>query len=63
MQIIPDMMENLLAEYILKCFGMFYGLTSKTTRKLAYQYANTNKIRLPPTWQGRELGKTGSQLL
>ena len=53
-QAISDAMEKSLAEYLLKCSNMFYGLTPKMTRKLAYQYAKQNAIRVPPTWDARE---------
>lgn len=52
-QVIPDMMEKLLSEYLLKCSSMFYGLTPKMARKLAYQYAKRNGLKVPPTWDER----------
>lgn len=37
-------MEQELCEYIKKVDGMFYGLTSKRLRELAFQFAEQNKI-------------------
>lgn len=53
-QIINNVMEKSLAEYLLIYSRIFSGLTPKTTRKLAYQYLKKNEIRLPPTWEERE---------
>ena len=53
-QVFPDAMEKSLGEYLLKCSNMFYGLTPKITRKLAYQYAKKNELQVPPTWDERE---------
>lgn len=50
-QIFETDMENALENYLLKCSSMFYGLTPKATRCLAYEYAQKNSLRIPKTWQ------------
>ncbi|XP_050300113.1 uncharacterized protein LOC126738716 [Anthonomus grandis grandis] len=49
-QIFSPEMEQALAEYLLKCSSMFYGLTPKKTRQLAFQFASRNKLLIPDSW-------------
>ncbi|XP_072392462.1 uncharacterized protein [Diabrotica undecimpunctata] len=53
-------METQLENYLLKCSSMFYGLTPKLTRSLAYEYAGRNekKKKIPEKW---ELTKLASE--
>ncbi|CAH2091634.1 unnamed protein product [Euphydryas editha] len=42
--------EEILKAYISECALMFYGLTAKETRQLAYQLAIANKLKVPSSW-------------
>lgn len=42
--------ETILKNYISECALMFYGLTAKDTRQLAYQVATANNLKVPPSW-------------
>lgn len=42
--------EQCLVEYVIKCSKMFYGLSVKQTRRLAFEYAKTNLSVFPETW-------------
>jgi hypothetical protein len=50
----PDQ-ETILVKYIEECALMFYGLTAKETRQLAYQMAVANSIKCPDTWARNEM--------
>lgn len=47
--------EHELKEYLLKCSKMCYGLTTRATRKLAYQLAKINNIKVPASWDSNEM--------
>lgn len=47
--------EKELKEYIIDCSNKFYGLTAKDTRRLAYQMAIMNDIKVPPSWEERKM--------
>lgn len=49
-QILSEEMEALLQEYLLNCSNMFHGLTPKSLRRLAYEYAIKNQCQLPHAW-------------
>jgi len=40
--------EKTLEDYLVTCSQMFHGLTSKNVRKLAYEMAQKNDIKMPP---------------
>lgn len=46
--------EQVLADYIIKSSQMFYGLPLVECRKLAYEMAITNGIKIPETWRTNE---------
>ena len=49
--------ERPLADYVIKCFKMFHGLSIKSTRKLAWEYAKQNLKDYPDVWdKNREAG-------
>lgn len=50
-QIFDNDMENALADYLLKCSAIFYGLTPNSARRLAYEYALKNFRKMPETWK------------
>ncbi|CAB3252737.1 unnamed protein product [Arctia plantaginis] len=54
-KIFTDQQEDSIKEYILDCANKFYGLTSKDSRRIAYQMAAINKIDMPPSWQTHEM--------
>ncbi|XP_063220582.1 uncharacterized protein LOC134529986 [Bacillus rossius redtenbacheri] len=47
--------EDDLAKYLLKCSKMYYGLTTKDCRHLAYEMANVNGITCPKNWEEKHL--------
>lgn len=53
-QIFPVEMENALETYLLRCSAMFYGLTPKLVRRLAYEYAVKNSLNFPEGWADNE---------
>ncbi|KAJ8706881.1 hypothetical protein PYW07_012959 [Mythimna separata] len=44
-----------LKEYLRDCSRKFYGLTAKDTRRLAYQMALINKIKVPSSWEEKQI--------
>lgn len=54
-QIFDENQEKSLVEYIVKCSQMFYGLTPVEVRRLGYEMANTNNIRMPDKWHESKL--------
>ncbi|XP_066946059.1 uncharacterized protein [Macrobrachium rosenbergii] len=49
-QVLSGHMERELADYLKQCFAIFHGLSTKITRKLAYEYAIANKTPVPESW-------------
>lgn len=49
-QIFNSQQENELKQYLLKASSIFYGLTPKNVRALAYNCAKKFDIRCPPNW-------------
>ena len=49
-QIFTDAEEQELVQYLLESSKMFYGLSPRETRKLAYQFAAKLKSTLPENW-------------
>lgn len=47
--------EDLLKTYYTHCAQLFYGLSRKEARVVAYQMAQVNKIKMPPSWQQNEI--------
>lgn len=54
-QIFSMEMENALENYLLKCSSIFYGLTPQSTRRLAYEYAQKNSLKMPRNWEGNRM--------
>jgi hypothetical protein len=48
--VVSDAEESELEEYILAASKLFYGLTTKDVRNLAYQYAIKNNVATPADW-------------
>lgn len=49
-QILSDELEQELNKYILASSKIYYGLTPKNVRELAYELAIANQIQVPDTW-------------
>lgn len=49
-QIFSNEMEKALEKYLIKCATMFYGLTPKLVRRLAFEYACKNSRKIPEKW-------------
>ena len=47
---INDRMEQEMVQYITKCSKMSYGLTLSDARKLAFDLAEANSVKMPPNW-------------
>lgn len=47
--------ENLLADYILKAADIYYGLSPKEVRTLAYEYANKLNLSIPESWVDKQI--------
>ncbi|KAG5886364.1 hypothetical protein JTB14_034898 [Gonioctena quinquepunctata] len=45
-----QVLSNDMEKYLVKCSNMYHGLTPKSTRKSAYEYAVKNKLPHPQTW-------------
>lgn len=54
-QIFSDELETRLEEYIVNCSRIYYGLTSREVRLLAYEYAVACKIRYPENWNNTKM--------
>nr|XP_047137401.1 MFS-type transporter clz9-like [Hydra vulgaris] len=50
MKVFTDLQEGLLEQYVTKASDIYYGLSSKEVRKLAYQYGKVNSIKMPHNW-------------
>lgn len=49
-QIFSDQLEIELKKYLLEASSIYYGLSPKEVRKLAYDLAKTNNLNIPKTW-------------
>lgn len=49
-QIMNEEHENILASYLATCSKMNYGLTTLGCRRLAYETAIKNEIKIPKNW-------------
>lgn len=47
--------EKELSDYIEYCAQLFYGLTTKDCRRVAYQMAKANNIKIPRSWIDSEM--------
>lgn len=47
--------EKLLSDYLLTCAASNYGLTTKETRKLAYELAKEYNKKYPASWEEMEM--------
>jgi hypothetical protein len=54
-RVFTSQQEKDLASYILVCSKMYYGLTSKDCRHLAYEMATVILISCPTTWKENQM--------
>lgn len=50
-KVFSETQENLLRDYYKKCALLFYGLTTKDCRRVAFEMARYNNIKMPPSWE------------
>ncbi|XP_047129469.1 uncharacterized protein LOC124809425 [Hydra vulgaris] len=55
MQIFTNEEETSLSDYLLRPSKLHYGLSTKTTRKLAYEFAMTLSKRIPKSWKSLQI--------
>ena len=49
-----DAQEQELVQYLLDASKMFFGLSAKETRKVAYEFATALGKEVPATWKARQ---------
>lgn len=49
-KVMTDEQEQALTEYYKNCDLMFYSITTKDCRKVAYEMADINKIKMSQSW-------------
>lgn len=54
-QIFSEEQETLLSEYLKRASDIYYGLTPKELRKLAFQYATVNNLQIPTSWTEKKM--------
>ena len=53
-RVFSDQMEVILVQYLIKCSNMYFGLTPKDTRRLAFYYAVKNNCKIPESLNCRK---------
>lgn len=54
-QVLSNELEASLACYLKTCSNMYHGLTPKATRRLAYEFAEKNHVKVPDSWKANKL--------
>ncbi|CAG9584656.1 unnamed protein product [Danaus chrysippus] len=54
-KIFTDSQEIALKNYYSHCALLFYGLTPKESRKVAYQCAKINNLKMPASWETKQM--------
>ena len=54
-QVFSDDEEGKLTDYIKDAASIYFGLTPKDVRKLAFEWAMSHKISVPQTWKDNEM--------
>ena len=49
-QVFTDAQEIMIIEYLLKASDIYFGLSPKECRKLAYRFAKANRIEITKSW-------------
>lgn len=47
--------EGILKSYLVDCASKFYGVSSKECRRIAYQMAKINNIKMPTSWEASKM--------
>lgn len=50
-QVFSEEIEKLLEDYLLMASALFHGLTPAALRRLAYEYALRNNVKMPKNWE------------
>ncbi|XP_024884678.1 uncharacterized protein LOC112462849 [Temnothorax curvispinosus] len=53
--VISDNHERVLINYILHSSDIYFGLSAKEVRKLAYEYGKRLDLSIPPSWNERKI--------
>ena len=53
-QVFTDAQEIMIVEYLLKASDIYFGLSSKECRKIAYRFAKANRIKIPESWYDKQ---------
>ena len=48
-------MEEQLVDYVKKAAQIYHGLTPKNIRELAFKLAQSNNLKMPPTWVNQQI--------
>lgn len=56
-QVFSTQEEAVLNNYIIDCSKMHYGLTCIQVRKLAYEFATSNNLKIPQSWNEKKNGR------
>lgn len=54
-RIFNNLQETMLTNYLKNCADMYFGLSTKDVKKLAYEFALKLYIKIPPNWTKLEL--------
>ena len=49
--VLTQAQEKLLVNFVVEAWKMFHGLSPREIRKVAFNYAITNKIKCPSNWE------------
>ncbi|KAB0802688.1 hypothetical protein PPYR_04874 [Photinus pyralis] len=54
-QVLPHAMEEELSNYLIECSKMYFGLSTKEVRRLGYEFAIKNDIRVHDGWRENKM--------
>nr|CAI5851291.1 unnamed protein product [Callosobruchus analis] len=54
-RILTSEQEESLKEYVIYCESLFYGLTVKECRQIAFQCAEINNLKMPKSWEENQM--------
>ena len=52
--VFTNALEIMIVEYVLKTSDIYFGLSPKECRKLAYRFAEANCIEIPKSWYDKQ---------
>jgi len=53
-RIFNNLQESMLTNYLKNCADMYFGLSTKDVKKLAYEFALKLDLKIPPSWTKHE---------